>query len=343
MNAQEFQSSVKGKSVGPVVLLYGDEDFLVDECIQAIVTHTLDEGTKGFNLDVVYGTKIDVKEVVALASAFPMMAERRVVVVKEFEKLATTEPAKEQLSAYLQNPLDSTCLVLVSLQPDFRKKPFTDLKKRADLVECKSLYDNQVPDWIARRIQALGKTADPQACRVLQAYVGNSLRSLQNEIDKLFIFVGDKKEISGEDVIAVVGASKGYTVFELQNAIGRKDLKEALTILQAMLQAGQSPQMIIVMLTRFFNQLWKLSELKGKRTPDAETAREVGVHPFFLKQLVQFQSGFSPQQIENGYRALLEADTVLKSTSRDQRVVMDVMIYALVRGSVKQEHVPDPV
>ncbi|MEX1140380.1 MAG: DNA polymerase III subunit delta [Bacteroidota bacterium] len=342
MNAQEFQGSVKGNSLAPVILLYGDEDFLVDECIHAILAHTLDEGTKGFNLDVVYGTKVDVKEVVALASAFPMMSERRVVIVKEFEKLATTDPAKEQFSAYLQNPLASTCLVLVSLQPDLRKKPFTDLKKRSELVECKSLYDNQVPDWIARRIQALGKSADPQACRVLQAYVGNSLRSLQNEIDKLFIFVGEKKEISGEDVIAVVGASKGYTVFELQNAIGRKDLKEALTILQAMLQAGQSPQMIIVMLTRFFNQLWKLGELKVKRTPDAEMAREVGVHPFFLKQLVQFQAGFTTEQIEGGYRALLEADTVLKSTSRDQRVVMDMMVYALVRGAAKQEQVSDP-
>lgn len=343
MNAQEFQGYVKGKKLAPVILLYGDEDFLVDECIQAILSNTLDEGTKGFNLDVVYGSKIDVKEVVALASAFPMMSERRVVVVKEFEKLATTDPAKELFSAYLQNPLASTCLALVSLQPDFRKKPFTDLKKRAELVECKSLYDNQVPDWVARRIQALGKSADPQACRVLQAYVGNSLRSLQNEIDKLFIFVGEKKEILDEDVIAVVGASKGYTVFELQNAIGRKDLKEALTILQAMLQAGQSPQMIIVMLTRFFNQLWKLGELKAKRSPDAEIAKEVGVHPFFLKQLVQFQSGFTSEHIENGYRALLEADTVLKSTSRDQRIVMDIMVYALVRGKARQEHVADPV
>lgn len=338
MNAQEFQSSVAGRELPPVLLIHGDEDFLVDECVQAVLSRTLDEGTKGFNLDVVYGTKVDVKEVIALASAFPMMAPRRVVVVREFEKLAGTDPAKEQFASYLQNPLASTCLVLVSLQPDFRKKPFTDLKKRAELVECKSLFDNQVPDWISRRVQTLGKSADPQATRLLQAYVGNSLRALQNEIDKLFIYVGDKKEISAEDVTAVVGASKGYTVFELQNAIGRKDLREALTILQAMLQAGQSPQMIIVMLTRFFNQLWKLGELRSKGTPDGEIAKEVGIHPFFLKQLIQFHSGFSRDHIENGYRTLLEADTVLKSTSRDPRVVMDIMVYTLVRGVKEREH-----
>jgi len=73
------------------------------------------------------------------------MGKKRVVVVKEFEKLAGTDTEKEIVSAYVNKPLDSTILILVSLAPDFRKKPFTDLKKRAELVECKPLYDNQVP------------------------------------------------------------------------------------------------------------------------------------------------------------------------------------------------------
>jgi len=333
MTSQEFLASVGRSNVAPVTLLHGGEDFLIDECMHAVIGKTLDEGTKGFNLDVVYGSKIDVQGVVALASAFPMMGSKRVVVVKEFEKLATTDPAKEIFKAYLEHPLASTCLILVSLEPDFRRKPFTDLKKLAEVVECKPLYDNQVPDWIERRIREQGKTADPESCRLLHAYVGNSLRALQNEIDKLFIFVGEKKTIAAEDVSEVVGASKGYTIFELQNAIGRKDLREALRILHAMLEAGQSPQMIIVMLTRFFQQLWKLSELKSKRSPDASLAQEVGINPFFLKQLVQFQSNFSPAHIENSFRVLLEADTILKTTSRDKQGVMDLLVYTLVKGA----------
>ena len=339
MTHREFQSMIADRKFAPVILFYGEEDFLADECVQAVLDGTLDEGTKGFNLDVVYGSKIDVKEVVAHASAFPLMSERRVVVVKEFEKLATNDQSKELLAAYIHKPLESTCLLLVSQQPDFRKKPFTDLKKHAALVECKPLYDNQIPDWVSQRIRQMGKTADPEACRLLQAYVGNSLRAVQNEIDKLFIYVGDKKRISAEDVTEVVGATKGFTIFELQNAIGRKDLREALMILQAMLQSGQSPQMMIVMLTRFFTQLWKISELKTKRTPDAAMAREVGVHPFFLKQVVQYQSQFSRQHLEEGFHALLEADTVLKTTSRDPRLVMDLLLFALVKGTPEEVHV----
>ncbi|MBI2619146.1 MAG: DNA polymerase III subunit delta [Ignavibacteriales bacterium] len=339
MTFQDFQSILARKTFAPVLLFYGDEDFLIDECVKGIVESILDEGTKSFNLDVVYGSKTDVKEVLALASAFPLMSERRVVVVKEFEKLGIGDGTGERFTTYLQNPLASTCLVLIAQKTDFRKKPFTDLKKHADLVECKSLYDNQVPDWIAGRIAEMGKSVDPDASRILQAYVGNSLRALQNEIEKLFVFVGGKNVITAGDVTEVVGASKGFTIFELQNAIGKKDLKEALHILQAMLQAGQSPQMIIVMLTRFLNQLWRIGEIKRLRAPDAEMAKTIGVHPYFLRQIVQFQSNFSETQIEQGYRALLEADTVLKSTGRDPRLVMDLLVYTLVRGTPLYEEI----
>ena len=99
-----------------------------------------------------------------------------------------------------------------------------------------------------------------------------------------------------------------------------------------MLEAGQSPQMIIVMLTRFFQQLWKLSELKSKRTPDVALAREIGVNPFFLKQVVQFQSNFSSSHLENSFRVLLETDTTLKTTTRDKQGVMDLLVYSLVKG-----------
>jgi len=300
-----------------------------------IISNVLDEGTKGFNLDVVYGSKAEAKDVVGHASSFPMMGARRVVVVKEFEKLATTEVSKEVVAAYINNPLESTILILISLEPDFRRKPFTDLKKHAELVECKPYYDNQVPGWIGDRIRHLGKDANVEACRLMQAYVGNSLRSLQNEIDKLFIFIGDRKQVTVEDIAAVVGATKGYTIFELQNAIGRKDSKDAVKILERMLEGGQSPQMIIVMLTRFFTQLWKLSDVRARRLSEQEISREIGVPYYFVKQYVEFRSHFDGDQIERNFKLLLEADTVLKSTSRDPHIVLDLLIVTLIHHSTE--------
>ncbi len=156
MTYAEFQQSLKPDRFAPIYLFHGEEDFLIEEGVQLIMEKALDEGTKGFNLDVVYGSKVDAKDVVSHASSFPMTGPRRVVIVKEFEKLVNTEIAKEIVAAYINKPLESTVLVLVSLNPDFRRKPFTDLKKRAELVECKPLYDNQVPAWIGDRIRKQG-------------------------------------------------------------------------------------------------------------------------------------------------------------------------------------------
>jgi DNA polymerase-3 subunit delta len=340
MKYKEFQQSVKGKHFAPIYLFHGAEDFLADEGVQWIIENAVDVNARGFDLDVMYGSKAEARDVVGHASSFPMMGTRRVVVVKEFEKLATTETEKEVVSAYINKPLDSTILVLVSAEPDFRRRPFTDLKKRAEVVECKPLYDSEVPSWIADRIRAQGREANTEACRLIQAYVGNSLRSLQNELDKLYVFIGDRKKITPEDVATVVGATKGFTIFELQNAIGRKDPKEAIRILERMLEAGQSAQMIIVMLTRFFTQLWKLTDLRQRRSQDAEIAREAGIPPYFVKQYLEFRSNYDTRQIEKNFTLLLETDTVLKSTSRDTRLVLDVLVLSLMNPETETASIP---
>lgn len=340
MTLEQLQAAVEKRQFAPIYFFYGAEDFLIDEGVEMIVAKAVDPAMKSFNFDVVYGSKADAKEVVAHASAFPMMSDRRVVLVKEFEKLVSSDPARELISTYIERPLESTSLILVSLQPDFRRKPFTDLKKSAETIECKSLFDSQIPHWISNRIRKYKKKVNPEACRLLHAYVGNSLRIIHSEIEKLLTFVGDRPEITAEDVTAVVGASKGYTVFDLQNAIGAKDMRAASRILERMIQAGQSPQLMIVMLTRFFTQLWKMHDLKSKRLSDGQIASELGVNPYFVKQFVSYSSKFSSEEIERCFQALLEADTVLKTTSRDPKIVLDLLVYSLIKGSKRPELSP---
>ena len=334
---EDFIAEVNSGRIDPLYLLTGTEDFFVDECTRILIEQLVPDETRGFNLDVMYGSKCEAKDVVAHASSYPMMGDRRVVVVKEFERLVLSETAKEVMGAYFEHLLDSTCLILIAAEPDFRKKPFTDLKKTARVVACDPLYDNQVPPWISQRIRLKKKEASSEACRVLQAYVGNSLRSLENEIDKLLIFIGERKEITEADIAEVVGASKGYTVFELQNSIGRKDAKSALTILSKMMEAGESPQMIIVMLTRFFTILLRIAELKQRRVSESQLSAELRISPYFLKDYLDFYSRYPASHIEHCFRVLLAADTKLKSSSADPRLVMDLLVYSLIKGDVHEK------
>ena len=328
----EFIEATKEKKYKPIYLFIGLEDFLVDKCVDRIIHELLTTDTKAFNLDIVYGSKIDPRDVIAHATSFPMMNDRRVIVVKEFDQLLTDDLAKNIFSMYIMRPLESTCLVLVAENPDFRTKLFTDLKKSDAVYAFNPLYDNQVPTWIANYCREMGKEADLEACHLLQAYVGNSLRSIQNELQKLFTYLNERIRITPEDIADVVGISRGFTIFDLQNAIGKKDLNESLRIVKRMLETGETPQMMIVMLTRYLSLLWKIQDLLKRKISETEIPTILRISPYYLKNYTEAATLFSTAQIERSFNLLLEADIQLKSVSPDPYHLMEMLVFSLIRN-----------
>jgi DNA polymerase-3 subunit delta len=326
MTVEGFHSALRQKQFRPVYLLYGEEVFLIDEMVQAFIAAAVDEGTRGFNLDIVYGSELEARDVVALASAYPMMAERRVVVVKDFERL----PNNEQLVAYVEQPSVTTSLLLIAEKADMRRKPYATLKLKVEAVECRPLYDNKIPDWITSRVDARGKTITPEGARLLQAHVGNSLRELHNEIEKLFIAVGDRKTIEVSDVTDVVGLSKVYNIFELTKGIGTRNLARSIEIMERMLQSGEQATMMIVMITRHFTTLWKIAELRAKKQSEKDIAVNAHVNPYFVREYLSQLNEFPVHRIESNFECLLHADEKLKSTSTDPKVIMTVLLHELI-------------
>jgi DNA polymerase-3 subunit delta len=335
----DFSLQTKGKEYGPVYLFVGAEDFLIDECIHSIIGDLLTPDARSFNLDMLDGEKVGVKEALAHAAAYPMMSERRIVVIKDFDAMAGSEAARSALSAYILKPLETTCLVLLAEKPDFRTKPFNELKKMGVVFEFAPFYDDRVPGWIESRCGSFGMSIDAEACRLLHANAGNSLRVLNNELEKLFTYLSDRKRITADDIVHVVGVTRGNSIFDLQNAIGRADLQKSLTILQRMIEAGESPQGIIVMLTRYFSALWKIQELRMHGTAENIIAGEVKISPYFLKEYLAASQKFSPGRFESAFKALLEADIDLKSTSPDPLACMTLMIYSCARSENKKSGV----
>ncbi|MFZ1976413.1 MAG: DNA polymerase III subunit delta [Bacteroidota bacterium] len=333
----DFSARTKGKAYGPVYLFIGAEDFLIDECIHSIVGDLLTPNTKSFNLDMLDGEKVDAKDALAHAAAYPMTSERRVVVVKDFDAMTGSEAAKSILSQYIQKPLETTCLVLVAEKPDFRTKPFNELKRKEVVFEFAPLYDNRIPDWIESRCGSFGTMIDAEACRLLHASVGNSLRVLNNELDKLLIYISDRKRITADDVVHVVGVTKENSIFDLQKALGQANLQKALTIVQRMVETGDSPQGIIVMLTRYFTTLWKIQELQMHGSSEDIIAGEVKISPYFLKEYITASQKFSRGRFESIFKALLQADIDLKSSSSEPLACMTLLVYYCARPERQNE------
>ncbi|MBN2357022.1 DNA polymerase III subunit delta [candidate division KSB1 bacterium] len=319
----------------PVYFFYGEEDFLIEHLCRTCVQLAVDPASRDFNLNVIYGSETDGATIVNYASAYPMMAERRVVLVKNINQLKAAD--LDLLIKYVQRPLASTCLVLTADKIDARKATYKRLLENSSHVELKQLYDNMVPDWIRQYVQDLQLSISEEAIRMLQGTVGNSLRRLATEIEKIRINLQDRSRIEVGDVENVVGSNRQFSIFELCDAIGRRKILQSLLILRHLIRQGETPTGIIAMITRHFIILSRLKAAKTRRAADQSIARDLHIHPFFLKNYSMQAASFSPQQIAAAFEHLLEADQRLKSSQSKPGLVMELMILNLQLGDEKKD------
>jgi DNA polymerase-3 subunit delta len=338
---KDVLSAVKIGSFSPVYLLFGEEDYLVEEAAETIIAAALKNADKAFNLDVLRATDADAREIVACASAFPVVSERRVVVVREPEKLTGRDP--ELLITYIENPLASTVLLLVSVKPDFRTKLFATAKSRGVALEFRPLYENRIPGWITEQVQFLGKRIDLQGAKLLAACSAPSLREVRNEIDKLCMYAGERTELTVADVSAVVGMSREFTPFELQKAVGVRDAGRAIAILERLLETGVAIPLIIATLTRFFMTLSKVHDLKRRGSSFGEMAAAVHIPPFFFREIEEAINHQPPESCEQAFLLLAEADERTKSGVADPRLAMQDLVVLLCGENGRNSGMPQGV
>ena len=230
MSVQHIISEWKNKVFKSVYWLEGDEPYFIDKVVEYAEHHILSESEASFNLTVFYGKDADWAGIINACRRYPMFAERQVVILKEAQQM------KEilKLEGYVNNPLPSTIFVVAHKEGkiDGRSTFAKLLKKKAEVVQTKKLYDNNMPEWIANMVKEKGYSITPGAIRLLQDHIGNDLNRLENEVDKVWINLRDKKSIDEDSIEKYVGISKEYNSFELQAAIAKKDLAKAVRIVQ---------------------------------------------------------------------------------------------------------------
>lgn len=284
MSAEKILSEWKIKAYKPVYWLEGEEPYFIDKIMEYAEHNILNESEAGFNLTVFYGRDADWASVVNACRRYPMFSEKQVVLLKEAQQMKDIE----KLEGYVENPLASTILVVSfkDKKVDARTKFAKTLKKKGEVLTTKKLYDNQLPEWTKEMIRAKGYDITPQALRLIVDHIGNDLNRLENEVDKVWLNLGTTKLIDEEAIEKYVGISKEFNVFELQDAIARKDFSKAIRIIQYF---GSNPkaapiQLILPALYNFFSKLYAFYGLESKDERSAASA--LGVNPFFMKDYI---------------------------------------------------------
>lgn len=328
----QFETSCRARQFKPITLLYGEETFLIDEAQRVLVETALAPHQRDFNLDIVYGAEAEGTEVIARCSAFPMMAERRVVLVRDFEKLRGA--ALFQHYAERPNPTAVVLLACRERPKNLNSQPFRALKQHAAWGEFKALKPREMTGWLTRRLKTLGKALDGEAAALLADLIGTDLQTAASEADKLAAHVGTRARVTASDVVAAAGQSREYNVFELQKAVGEGRMADAVTIADRLLQQASNVTgealRIVALLATYVGKLHRLTPLLAQRLRDDALASALGVPPFFVKEYVAAAQRLGPARLDDTLAALLAADYELKGgTNHDPRLVLLLLLRRL--------------
>jgi DNA polymerase-3 subunit delta len=315
----------------PLYFFFGEEGFLMDELQALAVAHALQPHERDFNLDVVFGPEASAPAVLAQCAQYPMMAARRLIVVRGFDKLDQNILFKE----YAERPSPhATVLLLCTGKPNLSAHPYRALKQHALWAEFAPLKDRQMPGWIERRFRHAGVEAESGAAQVLAEMAGADLRTVAGEVEKLACYVGDRRRVTRDDVLRAAGHSRDENPFQLQDAIVAGDARRALHIVDALLsQAGNrrgEALKLVGLLSAYAMRLWRLTGCLAQGLPEADMARQIGVPPYYLKDYVQAARRLGPGRIRQVFEALLAADAELKGAShRDERMILTLALRAM--------------
>lgn len=326
-----LQTAVQKKQYDPAYYLHGEEEFRKEDAIRYVIDHAVDPATRDFNLDQRKGAELGGETLASLLAMPPMMAERRVVVIRDVTGLR--KDARSALEKYLHSPAPDLLLLLTA--PADAKVDKT-LSQVATPVEFDAMPGSQIPKWITSRVEKLGARITVDATAFLQNAVGTDLSQLATEIDKLVSYAGGAAEIDEEAVASVVGVRREETLGHLLDAVALRDVPRALTALSGVLQQPKTTAVYVVMTLTTQMLALALGKARGAKSSfdyvqilKSGTSNVVGrTWGEATGVWARAASKWSVAELDHALQVLLNADIALKQSrvSSEEQVMATAIL-----------------
>lgn len=328
IDAQQFYISVE-KSLesgifSPIYFFYGDEPYLISQSLNYIKTCALHKGAADFNFACFYASEFDADRVRDEVETLPMMAPRRVIVLKEVQDISDKKWLS--LETLIENPVSSSVLILVGSKIDKRRRIFKLLLEKAISVEFKKPFENQIPGWIRRICNLHNLIIHDDAVQQLHRLVGNQLFEIENEVNKLQVFLGERNEITPEDVLKCVSRRREENVFELTASFAQGNQVESLEHLVQLLDQGQNEIGIVQLIARHMRILLLIKQGQEFGYSGSRLAQHAQVPNYYLKEYIDQARLWSTKKIENCLLVLSDTDRALKSSPVSSHIWLENLI-----------------
>jgi DNA polymerase III subunit delta len=331
MDYKLLLKEIRNKKFEKIYFLHGEEPYFIDVLTKAIQENALEESERDFNQSILYGKDAEVLSLISELKSYPMMAERRLVILKEAQYFK----AIEQLESYLENPANSTIFVICYKYKTFdaRKKTLKNALKNGVVFKSEKVKEYQLAEWIQQYIKTTGYELTSKACMLLIESLGNDLGRIVKELEKLAVLIEKGTIINENHIEENIGISKDYNVFELTNAVANKDNLKALKIVDYFEHNPKAADLVFVIsnLFKFFSQIMRIHFLPNKSRE--AVAKALGVHPFVAGELTNAKNKYDPRKIAANIALIHEYDLKSKgvgNTSATQGELMREMVYQLI-------------
>lgn len=311
---------------GGTYFLYGDQELLKERLAGAIIEAHLDPSIRDFNLDQLRGGDLDAEALASALATPPMLAEWRVVVVREAQLLAGAARIRGTIEQLLLRPLPGLALILLADIPAGSKAQFYDrLRHDAVAVELASLPEADLPGWLMEEAEARDFQLEPEAARALAAAIGNDLGTLVRELDKLRDYVGERRQATVSDVEAAVGVVARQDRWAWFDLVGDGKLAEARRAIPVLLQAGETGVGLVIGLGTQLLRI-ALAVHGGQKALEAELPPR---QRWLASRVARQARRWSAPAVDAALDDLLRADRLLKSAPLGDERVLDELLLRL--------------
>lgn len=340
-------------------IFHGQDEFSRTEFLNLLRARVAggDSSMAELNTSVLDGSKLTLGELRHHCDAIPFLYDRRLVLVHDLlARLSTRRRGRqpqegaheedgpvwkreylEQLADYLPTLPPTTRLFFIESRELPASHPILRLarakakKKEAVVKAFPAKKDAELPTWIQRRAKQKGGAIDYQAAYALAACVGNDLRLLDSELEKLLLYTDGARPVIEEDVRLLVSQVREVSIFSLVDSMGQRETHHALRMLHRMLDDGVAGLYLLAMITRQFRLLLQVKELQQHGLGQPAIVQRLKLHPYVVSKVLQQARNFSLAQLDAAFDRLVEADWAIKTGRASEVLALDLLVVDLTQ------------
>ncbi len=306
-------------------VIYGEERFFHDSLLTKIVDrHFKNKADKDLNYHVFYGTEASVSDILSACLSFPMLTDRKLVVVKEFDTLQISD--KESFLKYISNPQSTTTLVLIAEKFGVNKFQ-KDIMSHAVSIRCRNLSSGDIYQWSSEKFRSANIKTTNDCIAFLVENIGSNLLRLDLEIEKIKNYLGTEDTLTLEKVSKITGFTRDANIFNFQKSLAAKNLKACLKIGYHLLEQGESMAAILPMIFIFFRRMWVVKQLLEKNHSEKNILDLLGGSSYAYRDVFSTHSNFSYQHIKLIFEKILDAELQLKTTQKSPESILTILSY----------------